>query len=212
MHPRRFPEIALRLTFFWVLVSVLGLLWGRRLLELLLPLFDIVITVAQEDFAPTLEIVSDSDGEISLKMTALSVQNLHLAGAWYIQGGVTVSDFNTTLFHMMVPAVLLLTPLLAWPVIGWREALIRATAGIPAFLGVMLTTTPFFLIGRFDMYLSDQAARVGERPSDTWMIHWAIFTEMGGRWLLPIVAATVCILFAQRQSDAARQTTGGKTD
>jgi hypothetical protein len=176
---------------------MLGFLFGRTLLEALLPLFRVVITLVQGDFAPTLDIAGVG-GEMTVRMSAYTTRAIPLTADRLLLPGTPVNYTATSVLHALVPAVLLLTPLLAWPIGTWREGLSRGLLGVPAFFLVMLTTTPLFLAGRFQMAIGDMARRYGGQLDDTWLVRWAIFTEMGGRWLVPILAAVVCIVMAQR--------------
>jgi hypothetical protein len=176
---------------------MLGFLFGRTLLEALLPLFRVVITLVQGDFAPTLDIAGVG-GEMTVRMSAYTTRAIPLTADRLLLPGTPVNYTATSVLHALVPAVPLLTPLLAWPIGTWREGLSRGLLGVPAFFLVMLTTTPLFLAGRFQMAIGDMARRYGGQLDDTWLVRWAIFTEMGGRWLVPILAAVVCIVMAQR--------------
>jgi hypothetical protein len=55
-------------------------------------------------------------------------------------------------------------------------------------------TTPPLLAGKFDLMLADYAARAGLKYEIPGVVYWMIFCESGGRWLLPLLAATLCIV------------------
>jgi hypothetical protein len=65
--------------------------------------------------------------------------------------------------------------------------------GLPGAIIVMAVTTPLFLAARVQMNTMQFALQMGGKPAKPFLIDWMIFTESGGRWLIPIVVGIVCI-------------------
>ena len=68
---------------------------------------------------------------------------------------------------------------------------------------VFCLTTPLYLAGRVEMLIM-QAAAAREMPAAPFhssLVLWAVFTEMGGRWLLPIVLAVISIRLGRQLSE-----------
>lgn len=80
-----------------------------------------IIALAQDDFIPTLDIVG-SGSDLTLRMSALTIKTIPLAGDRLLLPGTPVNYTTTSVLHILVPVVLLFTPLLSWPAAGWREA------------------------------------------------------------------------------------------
>jgi hypothetical protein len=197
MPRRRLAEIALRLLGAWALLSAAGYFWGRELLAPLLPAFSFVIALVQADFVPALDIAG-SGGEAMLRMSARVVREIALPAGLHVPVLARIDYTSTHVFHALVPAVLLLAALAAWPATGRREALLRVVIGSAGLAIVMALTTPLFLAGRFQMWMGDMVASTGgARPGNSWLVDWALFTEGGGRWLIPLAVAAVCVMLAQ---------------
>lgn len=183
---------AVRLLLGWVLVSAAGFIFSREAVSPFLPYFSFVIHEVQHDFLPTLDITGHG-GQIELRMSALAIRDIPLNSDRHIPALSRIDYTTTNLTHVLVPAVLLLSALVAWPVKNFHEIFYRIVFGVGALVIVMGLTTPLFLAGRFEMWLSDTGA-----PSvSTWLVDWVIFTEGGGRWLLPIVAAVAAVSLAR---------------
>jgi hypothetical protein len=197
MSGRALTEAGLRLLAAWALLSALGYFFGAELLAPLLPLFAFVAHVVQSDFVPALD-VAGSGADATLRMAALVVRTIPLSADLAIAPATRVDYTTTHVFHALVPAVLLLSALFAWPVADRREAWLRAALGLPALLASLLLTTPLFLAGRFQMAIVDAAVRAGSQPQPGWLVDWVLFTEGGGRWLIPLAAALACIATARR--------------
>ena len=183
---------ALRLLVGWMLLSAIGLVYSRELVSFFLPYFSFIIHEVQSDFLPTLDIIGTGTGA-ELRMSAQAIRDIPLNSDKYIPALSRIDYTKADLSHVLVPAVLFLSGMVSWPVRNFRELVYRIAFGTCAMLIVMSLTTPLFLAGKFEMWLSDNGA-----PSvSNWLVDWLIFTEVGGRWLLPIVAATASVSFSR---------------
>jgi hypothetical protein len=102
---------------------------------------------------------------------------------------------GTHLMHTLVPMVIELSVLLVWPVNAWRERFLLLLLGLVTSMIVLAATAPFVLIGNLEIYLQEMAVQAQVKRPEPWTLTWMIFSEMGGRWLLPLVAAMLCIRF-----------------
>jgi hypothetical protein len=91
--------------------------------------------------------------------------------------------------------VIELSVLLVWPVNAWRERFLLLLLGLVTSMIVLAATAPFVLIGNLEIYLQEMAVQAQVKRPEPWTLTWMIFSEMGGRWLLPLVAAMLCIRF-----------------
>ncbi len=56
-----------------------------------------------------------------------------------------------------------------------------------------MATVPVLLLGKLEISFQD-IAETGQHPRPVpWFVEWMVFCEMGGRWLLAIAAAWLCI-------------------
>jgi hypothetical protein len=184
-------------------LAALLLLWlGRSLIELLLPMFAWVFSVAQPDFQAAFALSLSATGEI-VTATAQTTVGVAVAPGLYLPPATRLNTVWTELIHALVPAAILLAGLLAWPLSRPREILWRAAVGLPSVFVVFCLTTPLYLAGRVEMLIMQAAAAREMRavPFHSPLILWTVFTEMGGRWLLPIVLAVSSIRIARQLSE-----------
>lgn len=64
---------------------------------------------------------------------------------------------------------------------------------LPVAALVLALTTPFHLVGLIELAVQ-KAAKANQFPRAAPLtLEWMIFLEGGGRWLLPVVAALLCL-------------------
>jgi len=158
--------------------------------------------VAQPDFQATFALSQGGTGEI-ITATAQTIVGVAVAPGLYLPPATRLNTVWTELVHALVPAAILLAGLLAWPLGRPREIPWRAALGLPSVFVVFCLTTPLYLAGRVEMLIM-QAAAAREMPAAPFhspLVLWAVFTEMGGRWLLPIVLAVISIRLGRQLSE-----------
>ena len=200
-HSRTLLRLSLRVLIVWMVLATALLAGGRVLLGMLLPLFSTFIDMMQPDFAPTLEMASDANGW-SMRLRPLITKAIALGPHSFISPGTRLEWFSTSVNHTLVPILLFLTALLSWPITGVRECCARLLAGIPVLIVVLLLSAPILLIGRVQMWLAQLAMRNGAAFHEPASVTFMIFMESGGCWLVPLVAATVCISAGRKFSGA----------
>jgi hypothetical protein len=189
-------RLAMRVLAVWAALGVLLFVFGRDLMSLMLPLFAEFIEVAQGDYTATLELARDERGG-SVRMLPTMIKPMALGPRYTIPSGAQLGWFSTTVAHALVPILLLLTALLAWPARHRSEWVLRAATAVPALLLVALLGAPLVLMGRVQMWLTEAAARGGASVHEPGMVSFMIFMESGGSWLIALVAALGCIFFAR---------------
>jgi hypothetical protein len=175
----------------WLALSALGWYFGEALGQCLLPGFVFIINQISPDFSSWLSLVPDKH-DFSIQLNAIVLQPVHLGGKQWLTVGQDMTA-GTHLMHTLVPMIIELSILLVWPVKGWRERLVLLALGLVTALLVLAATTPFVLLGNLEIYLQDMAVEAKVHRPVPWILTWMIFCEMGGRWVLPIVAAILCI-------------------
>ena len=180
----------------WLLLSGLGWYFEEALGNALLPAFGLVIRLLSPDYSSWLHLIPKQHDF----MIQLSARNLHpivLAENRAIPTAQTITT-AIDLLHVLVPVIIEFSILLVWPVNSLRARLILILSGIVTALLVVAATGPAILIGKNELFLMEMAEQAhGLRPKP-WIVDWMIFSEMGGCWLLPLLAALFCIA-VQRQ-------------
>ena len=187
--------LAVRALLAWLALSALGILFGKELGDFLLPLLEFVIRLATQDYAPALKLLPEQH-DIQIGLSGLVMRPLHVTDSLAIPPGTELTA-QTHLLHTLVPAVIELTIVLAWPVSGWPERLVGMLLGLITAIAVIAVTAPFVLIGTVEISLQEWVANSGGQRPEPWPLTWMLFCEMGGRWLLPVVAALACIQVQQ---------------
>lgn len=83
--------------------------------------------------------------------------------------------------------------LLVWPVQHWRQRLLLIGLGVLAAVLVIMATLPAQLLGKLEISFQDIAESGSNPRAVPWFVDWMVFCEMGGRWLLAIAIAWMCI-------------------
>ena len=98
-----------------------------------------------------------------------------------------------TLLHAMVPIVILFTILISWPA-KIKKMLIQIVLGIPFAFVIIALTTPLLLLAHVENVFQTAAENYIKTELPTpFLMWWVMLMEGGGVWLLPIVAALLCI-------------------
>lgn len=200
--PNLKTTLILRALVIWGLVTALGFAAGPALTESLLPAYAWVADLLMNAFAASLSVVEPERGARQIQMLATVVRPLPLTPEITVPIGRQVPA-SITVLHSMVPAVIVLTLVLAWPSASIRRLGIRLLLGIVATLIVLLLVNPSHLVGNLESGLQSAIAQLGgERPRPL-VLRWMLLMEGGGRWLLAVVAAAICILISE--AGAVRQ-------
>lgn len=189
--------IALRLCVAWLACSILGYLFGDSLLRAATPLLTAAVHRIAPEFQSRVSLVDDGRGGMQLLLDARTVQPLRLGEGLIIPGGQALPS-RANGVHVLVPFVILLSALFALPARDWRERALLSAAALPLGIAVLLATTPFQLVGLIEMALQDHAIAQGVARPTPWNLHWMMFLESGGRWVLPLVFAAVAYAAVRR--------------
>ena len=202
-------KIAAKLLLAWIVLSALGYFYGQHLIDLMLPLMRGFAQNITDDFYINLAWQEENSRmlmiEANFGIPKMSIQALG------INPGATVSA-GTNIEHILVPLILLFLLVLCWPLTTLKQRGLLLLLSLPAALITLLMTTPFLLVGKVESLLQEQASAmrvVREKPA---YLDWMLFTEVGGRWLLPISLGLLCVwllnaFFIGQAADKEREAT-----
>jgi hypothetical protein len=180
-----------RLLVAWLALSLLGIIAGRQLITLLLPFFSEIINAMSSDYSHVLDIVQ-ANGETMIEITATIIHPIKATHSLMISPGKTLIA-SIHVVHVLVPVVILLTLIAAWPVDRPRTRLQLLLLSVPMGFIILSFTTPSLLAGYIERQIGSLILSVGGTPEEPFLFDWIVFQEMGGRWLLPIVGAVFCV-------------------
>lgn len=188
---RPLPSLMLRVLLIWAGVCAAGFVYGRHVVDLLLPPLTIVSESASSEYGAALH--WDGTNRSMLMLRASFLTPSPTLTALGIPVG-SVVETGSNLDHILVPPVILLAVMLAWPARSWRQRLALFALAAPAAALTIALTTPFLLAGKIEVMLQERAAAMGIAYPQPFSLHWMIFAEGGGRWLLALLLALLCVI------------------
>ncbi len=188
----RVLHLSVRLVLVWSVLCALAIGFGRQAVALALPLFDGVIDRVQDDFVANVELAQDQ-GVWVLRMQPLLIRPVALNAGLAMPPRTRLRAFVTHVDHTLVPPLLFLMVLLAWPARRWRELAVRLLLAAPVLLLILALTAPILLAGQVQMVFADLAVLAGSPRREPLLVTLMVFMESGGRWLLPLAGGVLCI-------------------
>ncbi|AEG00382.1 hypothetical protein [Methylomonas methanica] len=183
----------------WLVLSGLVLFFGDRLITGLFPLLKAVMISMTPDLSPSLLVVRSPQSlfDYAIELSAWVLQPIYLDANHFIPPPTELKS-SEHLLHSFVPLVIEGSILLVWPVQYWRQRVLLLGLGVLAAVLLIVATIPAQLLGKLEIAFQDIAeSGVNPRPVPRF-VDWMIFCELGGRWLLGIAAAWLCIRFQRR--------------
>jgi hypothetical protein len=189
-------RLGIRVLLVWMMICTVAYLAQRPLATASLPSFEWVIGLLQQDFSASLKIV-DQAGHLSIEMTPYLLRPVPLTEQLALRPYVTLPPSMVNVDHALVPMVLLLTGIAAWPWVRRREMVLRALLTLVVSPLILAIGTPVLLAGRQQIAFLEAALQHGTRVHEPFLVTLMIFMESGGRWLLPLTLAAACVLAAR---------------
>jgi hypothetical protein len=176
----------------WIALSALGFALAEDAARGLLPLFRPICQLAlQPDFVGSLSVQGTGPGA-QLQLSALAVRDVPLRAPAFIPALERIPEVTTHAIHALVPAVLLGCVLLAWPAGSGLEVLRRTVFSCFALPAMLVSTTPILLVGKIYLAIAESGG-----ASAAWLLAWVVFTETGGRWLIPLAVGALGVALAR---------------
>ncbi len=196
MSRRELVSLTLKGLLAWLVLS--GLVWyfGEWLVKELFPLIKVVIMMMMMTFeiSPGLKLIKSAQSQFdySIELSAWVLRPVYLNAGQFIPPGTELKS-STHLLHTLVPLVIELTILLVWPVQRRSQRCLLLGLGLLTAVLVIMAILPAQLLGKLEISFQDVALTGNNPRSVPWFVDWMVFCEMGGRWLLAIAAAWLCI-------------------
>lgn len=193
MNRRELIFLSLKGLLAWLVLS--GLVWyfGEWLGQGLFPLLKAVIMTMSSEMSPSLKLMKPAGQlDYTLELSAWVLRPVYLNAGQFIPPGTELKS-STHLLHTLVPLVIELTILLVWPVQRRSQRCLLLGLGLLTAVLVIMAILPAQLLGKLEISFQDVALTGNNPRSVPWFVDWMVFCEMGGRWLLAIAAAWLCI-------------------
>ncbi len=193
MSRRKLISLTLKGLLAWLVLSSLVWYFGEWLGKGLFPLLKAVIMTMNSEMSPSLDLVKPTAQlDYALELSVWLLRPVYLNAGQFIPPGTELKS-SAHLLHALVPLVIELSILLVWPVQRWSQRCLLIALGLLTAILVIMATVPALLLGKLEISFQD-VALTGKNPRPVpWFVDWMVFCEMGGRWLLAIAAAWLCI-------------------
>ncbi len=194
MSRRELFVLTLKGLLAWLILSGLVLYFGEWLAKGLFPLLKAVMISMAPDLSPGLNLLKSAQSQLdySIELSAWVLRPVYLNANHFMPPG-TVLKSSALLLHSFVPLVIEGSILLVWPVQHWRQRLVLFGLGLLSAVLVIMAILPAQLLGKLEISFQDIAESGSTPRAIPWFVDWMVFCELGGRWLLGIVAAWLCI-------------------
>jgi hypothetical protein len=193
MNRRELISLTLKGLLAWLVLS--GLVWyfGEWLGKGLFPLLETVIMTMSSEMSPSLKLVKPTAQlDYALELSVLLLRPVYLNAGQFIPPGTELKS-SAHLLHALVPLIIEMSILLVWPVQRRSQRCLLIALGSLTAILVIMAILPAQLLGKLEISFQD-VALTGKNPRPVpWFVDWMVFCEMGGRWLLAIAAAWLCI-------------------
>ncbi len=157
-------------------------------------MLEITIDVAQRDYLPHLSVVK-VQGNTRIMMSCTAIRPLVFSNGHTLAPYETLDCAYIDGVHVLVPPIVFLVAVVSWPASRWAEWRGRILISLPMLLCVVALTTTDLFIGLERMArIPGRVNGIGDQMAV--LMQPFIFMELGGRWLLPLLAAAACIRLA----------------
>lgn len=201
MSGRELTFGALRLLLAWAVLSAVTLTWGEALVDAITPWLSWVAAQAMAGFDTQVALRPVKD-EVQIMLDASALAPYVVAGDLTLPPGATMQA-GTHVSHALIPPVLLFSLVLAWPAHGVVTWIARLLVAVMFSAILVSITTPLLLVGKLEMFLVGLAAEKGIYRPEGLLVDWTLFTEMGGRWLMPLLAAALTLILTREKIPGA---------
>ncbi len=183
-----------RLLFFWIVISV-GFLWlGDELIRWNLSPINQYVQWYLPEFITSLQLESQEE-DIFFVLTAQAEMDIYRHQIPIAPGGYELLA-RASLLHSLMPIALFFILLLSWPM-KIKYFPVIACIGCLLAVAIFCLTTPLLLASHIENQLLTAAINAsGQALAQPLLMHWTIVMELGGAWLLPIIAAVSTIFIA----------------
>lgn len=190
-------RLGVRVVLTCVMVCTALFLAQRPLTALLLPFYEIIIDLLQQDFSARLQWV-EYKSQAAIQMTPFLLRAVPIGDHLALKPFVSLPPTIVSVDHSLVPLVLLFTAVVSWPFAGRREAAVRLALAIAVAPPILALSTPVLLVGGQQLAFFEAALSRGAAFEAPALATLMVFMESGGRWLLPLTACAACIAVSHR--------------
>lgn len=195
MEAHELIRFTLKVLIAWLGLSILAFIFRESLGAALLPFIEFGLQQLSDDFSPALALVAN-DNDHLISLSAWVMRPIIVVSGQVVNPGSEMTA-GTHLTHTLVPPVIILSLLLAWPTVSIAKRFILLALGLVMSILVVALTVPLVLLGHLEIMFQDMATNTGQTRPVPVMLDAMIFLESGGRWLLAVASALICVPLAK---------------
>lgn len=178
----------------WGLLSTLCAFHPQPVTRVFMPLMESVIDMLQPDYVARLS-VTGSNGDGRVVMSCTTTHAIAHGDGQVLPPLRSGPCAWMDSIHALVPLVVFLLPVMVWPLQARGEATWRIAGSLVLLPLILSLTAAPLLLGLADWTLHPDA--VLPASSLRMLMRPMAFIEMGGGWMLALLAAGVCLRFGQ---------------
>jgi hypothetical protein len=185
-----------RLVLAAVAIAIATYAAQGALMDAALPLLEIGCNFLRHDFLTRLRIEPSAESAM-VQMTCTALAPIRIGAARWIPAYGDFDGGAVHVLHVLVPFVLYLATLSAWPVRRWQELMLRGAFAAALGLPAILLPSVLLLLGRISGEIASAADGADAAYGNGW-VQAMLFMEMCGAWLTPILVGCLVAVAAQR--------------
>lgn len=191
METRELLRFTLKVLVGWSVLSALAFVFREPLGTFLLPFIEFGLRALNHDFSPALALVEKENDHL-ISLSAWVMHPITVVAGQVVHPGAEMTA-GTHLTHTLVPAIITLSLLLAWPSESLLNRLLLLMLGLGMSILVVAVTAPIVLLGHLEILFQDMAANTRRTRPVPFALDAMIFLESGGRWLIAVASALLCV-------------------
>lgn len=179
-------RILLRLTLALGVTTAIGWCFGSTLVDYASPLVRALVEGLQPNNAVFLTVspTARQDGSKALDIKTFLVNRVHLGNGVFLRSGSWLPSMTVDANHLVVPAIIVWTIVLGWPMRDRRTRIRSLVFALMASLCVSIIVAAVLIAGKIDILILEGAEKAHLKASETLLIWATIFFEVGGSWVV----------------------------
>jgi hypothetical protein len=190
-----------RLALAWAMLTTLASVLGPQMLVSLRPALQWTVEQLLPGMITSISISPrpGEDGDVTMDLQA--VRPVPIAGDYVVTPFVKVQE-RINAGHDLVPAIILIAVLLAWPHRSLGQGLRGLACGLVVATVLVAWMGSVHFAGLYEISLQRVAASFHEAREVPFFLTQMLFFESGGQWLIALVSAIAIGLGLMRKSPA----------
>ena len=187
---------SIRFLLFGLGFTAISHLYGHLLIQAIFPLYQLITTVLDSHIAVAhINIIQKYDQNFIQVDSVLSRQ-FFIGGHFFLLESTAPSSFLMAVDLVLQPVIMLYTLILAWPVLVYKEYIVRLALGTLLLLILMALDLPLQIIYQHWVNVEKVLHTTGN--AEGFLLFWSNFSNGGGLIALSLTIGMISIGIARR--------------